>query len=190
MYLNTYMNNFYNLNFDFDILDPTFEFPKPQTWVWDIYMLEAKGFINQTVIDYFDNIGLNLHNCHLFRGAPGAACSIHVDGHESNDDSKPIWAINWILGSRSSEMIWYEPISQGNETLTHAGSLYQKWDLNQVKELERTKIISPTLVRTDIPHRVLNYDTVNPRWCISIRTNKLFKDWTDTVNFFKPWIKN
>lgn len=184
------MNNFYNLNFDFEILDPIFEFPKPKLMDWDIHVLKPEGFINQSAIDYFNKIGLSLHNCHLFRGAPGAACGIHVDGHDSNDDSKPIWAINWIIGSRSSEMVWYDALSAGNETLTHAGTSYQKWNITQVKEIERTKIVNPTLVRTDIPHRVLNYDTVNPRWCISIRTNKLFKDWEGAVDFFKPWIKN
>lgn len=182
------MKNYYNLKLDFPILKEGFEFPKPKTFFWDIFILNPEEFASQEALDFFKGLGLELYNCHLFRGAPGAACGIHVDGHSSIKESQPIWAINWILGSASSTMYWYKPVQNGSETQTHVGTAYQRWRLDQVTEVERASFNGPTLVRTDIPHRVVNHDIRNPRWCISIRSTRDFEYWDDAVNFFKPYI--
>jgi hypothetical protein len=87
-------------------------------------------------------------------------------------------------------MHWYDPIKEGTEIKTHVGTAYQRWNLDQVKEIERATFSGPTLVRTDIPHRAVNYDFKNPRWCISIRATKSFNSWEDSVNFFKPYIND
>ena len=184
------MRNHYNLNFNFPILKDGFEFPKPKTYLWDIFVLKPEDFASQKAIEFFKSINLRLHLCHIFRGAPGMASGIHVDGHSSNTDSQPIWAINWILGSESSSMFWYNPIHEGIESMTHAGTAYHRWNLDQVEEIEKASFRGPTLVRTDIPHRVVNHDIRNPRWCISIRATKIFKSWEESVNFFKPYIND
>jgi hypothetical protein len=184
------MRNYYNLNFGFPILKPDFKFPNPKTYVWDIFILKPEEFASNESVDFFHGLGLTLYNCHIFRGAPGLSCGIHVDGHTSNSGSQPIWAINWISGSNSSSMHWYNPIQEGSEIKTHVGTAYQRWNLDQVEEIEQASFLGPTLVRTDIPHRVVNHDPKNPRWCISIRANKIFNTWEDSVNFFKPYIND
>lgn len=190
MYLNTIMKNHFNLNFSFPILKEGFIFPKPKTYVWDIFLLDAEEFASDQAIEFFKTLDLNLQGCHIFRGAPATGCGIHVDGHISNKDSQPVWAINWILNSNSSTMFWYKPLHEGSEIKTHVGTAYQRWNLDQVEEIEKASFTGPTLVRTDIPHRVVNYDLKNPRWCISIRTNKTFSTWEESVDFFKPYIIN
>jgi hypothetical protein len=185
------MKNHYNLNFKFPILKTGFEFPKPKTQVWDIFILKPKEFASTQAIAFFHNLGLTLYNCHIFRGAPGKACGIHVDGHTLRKESQSVWAINWILEAEESSMHWYNPIGEGNKMINHAGTPYQRWNLDQVEEIERASFSGPTLVRTDIPHRVVNYDVKNPRWCISIRSTKtLINSWEDSVNFFKPYIND
>lgn len=184
------MRNHYNLNFDFPILKDGFKFPKPKTYIWDIFLVQPEEFASEESINFFQDLGLNLFNCHIFRGGPGMQCGIHVDGHTSNKGSQPIWAINWILGAEESSMHWYDPIKEGTEIKTHVGTAYQRWNLDQVKEIEQATFSGPTLVRTDIPHRVVNYDFKNPRWCISIRATKSFNSWEDSVNFFKPYIND
>jgi hypothetical protein len=94
------------------------------------------------------------------------------------------------MGSRHSEMMWYDPVTSGSEILTNVGTKYQRWTLDEVREIERAEFSGPTLVRTDIPHRVVNYDRENARWCISLRAQKRFKDWETVVEFFRPYFKN
>lgn len=184
------MRNHYNLNLNFPILKSGFDFPKPKTYVWDIFLLKPEEFASQEAIDFFKDLGMELYNCHIFRGAPGMGCGIHVDGHASNKGSQPVWAINWILGSKASSMYWYNPIHEGNEIKTHVGTAYQRWNLDQVEEIEKASFSGPTLVRTDIPHRVVNHDIKNARWCISVRATKTFNSWEDSVNFFKLYIND
>ena len=184
------MSNYYNLNFKFPILKDEFEFPKPKTYVWDIFLLKPKIFASEESINFFHSIGLEIFNCHIFRGPPGMGCGIHIDGHTSNTEAQPIWAINWIMGSANSSMHWYNPICEGTEIKTHVGTPYQRWELDQVEEIQKASFSGPTLVRINIPHRVVNHDLKNPRWCISIRATKTFCSWEDSVNFFKPYIND
>ena len=185
------MKSFYHLNFDFNPIKHDFVFPNPKSYGWDIYVLEPRDIVTDECIRFFESIGLELYNCHLFRGARGLACGIHVDGHE---DSKPIWAINWIIGSKFSEMIWYKIINDGAETFTNVGTAYKTFNPNDVSPIESLKFNEanngPVLVRTDIPHRVINNDITNTRWCFSIRAKKIFKEWNDVVDFFGPYIND
>jgi len=184
------MKNHYNLNFSFPILKEGFEFPSPKTHLWDIFVLKPEEFVSQEARDFFKSINLNLHLCHIFRGAPGMASGIHVDGHTAKKDSQPVWAINWVLGSKSSAMFWYKPINEGTAAKTSAGTDYQRWTLDQVEEIEKASFAGPTLVRTDIPHRVANFDLRNARWCISLRASKILNSWEEAVEFFKPYIND
>lgn len=153
--------------------------------------MEPSDMLTEECIKFFDNIGLELFNCHLFRGSKGMACGIHVDGHET---AKPIWAINWILGSKFSEMIWYDQITEGSETFTNVGTAYKTFRLDEVRPIESCKFSEknngPVLVRTDIPHRVINNDMANTRWCFSVRARKTFDDWNQVVDFFRPYIND
>jgi hypothetical protein len=182
------MRNYYNLRLDFPVLKEGFIFPKPKSFNWDIYILPAEELVSPQAIEFFKQLDLTLYNCHLFRGSPSSACGIHIDGHGSNPETQPVWAINWVMGSAKSEMIWYEPISAGSEIKTNVGTDYQRWKLDEVKEIEKASFTGPTLVRTDIPHRSVNYDMRNPRWCISLRTTKKIVTWNDAVEYFKPYI--
>jgi len=182
------MKNHYNLNFNFNILKSDFVFPNPKTEIWDIFPFKPEEVLSTEAINFFKSINLELYNCQLFRGAPGMSCGIHLDGHTSNKKTQLIWAMNWIFGSESSSMCWYKPIDKAKETKTAAGTSYQTWELDQVEEIDRASFKGPVLVRNDIPHRVINHDTKNSRWCVSVRATKMFESWKDSVNFFKPYI--
>lgn len=182
------MKNFHFLDIKFNPLKPNFVFPKPKSYLWDIYIIKPEDLVSQECLDFFNSIGLSLYNCHLFRGPKGSACGIHVDGHDSH---KPIWAINWIFGSNASEMIWYDALVEGTQSYTSAETAYQTWKSDQVKKIDVLKFDQtqrgPVLVRTDIPHRVVNNDMRNVRWCLSLRAEKSFNSWNDVVDYFKPY---
>jgi hypothetical protein len=182
------MKNCYNLRLDFPVLKEGFVFPKPKSLGWDIYILPAEELISTEAIKFFKQLDLTLYNCHLFKGPPSLSCRIHIDGHESNLRSQPVWAINWVMGSAKSDMIWYEPITAGSEKKNDVGTDYQVWALDEVKEIERSSFAGPTLVRTDIPHRAINYDMRNTRWCVSLRTTRKLVTWDAAVEYFKPYI--
>ena len=51
--------------------------------------------------------------------------------------------------------------------------------------LESAEIYGATLVRTDIPHAIINADTAG-RWALSVRFDPDFDTWEDAVNAFGP----
>jgi hypothetical protein len=182
------MDNYcYELNLSLPILDPSFVFPTPKGPLWDIWVLDHIGFIHPDVIDLFENVfKMQLTMCHLFKGPPNQKTAIHIDGLHSAPQYQPVWAINWILNCPQSAMIWYEPISSGKVSKTHAGTAYQTWTPQDCKEISRVKIGElPVLVKNDIPHSVINLSN-SVRWCVSIRTKNPMS-WVNAKEFFKPY---
>ena len=190
------MQNYYNLKIPVRLLKDEvtsntqryigdFETKKKHGWALNMY--DSTDFLTDDAIQFFKDIKvLLLPTCLFFKGDSNDNSSIHIDGHPSLHN----WAINIAWGSSSSEMIWYEPLSEFKKTAvtTSVGTLFIKYTPEEVREIERTTVTDSCLVRVDIPHRVFNYDLNNTRWCLSIRGVYRFKNWNETVNFFKPFI--
>jgi hypothetical protein len=164
------------------------------------YTAVHKGFIKSDILKIFQNSGLEFGGAVIFRKKPNQTSPLHVDILE--EESKFIrchCAVNWNLTFSKSYMAWYDTAekeclpkyvsenkSKTDYLLTgiHYGS-YGKLDIdsNKTKLLEKKEIYKPTLVRTDIPHQIVNQDTTD-RWCLSIR----FKEnpsWETVCNSFK-----
>jgi len=98
-------------------------------------------------------------------------------------------SVNYIIGGKNSQMIWYEKtnITQERDVLTSvAETPYLSWPVSELKEIERTTISNTkiTLCRVDIPHAIIVGD--EERWCISMRlSGNIFYNWDDTVDFFR-----
>jgi len=181
----TMIKNHYNLNFKFPILKDGFKFPMDNRYH---YAWEPEKFISQEAINFFENINVMLITCRVFKILPGGRSRIHIDGVNSRKHNS---AINWIFGSTSSAMHWYATTNTGHMSINTEGNTIeklQKWDLTQVEEIEKASFLGPTLVRTDVPHDVTNFDTKNVRWCVSIRTQKSLLTWEESVEFFKPYM--
>lgn len=123
----------------------------------------------------------------FFRGDPGHDLTIHVD-------RGPVWGINYICGSRDSEMIWYQfknghGVKDGFELpVTDRSASYLSFCSNQVEEIDRAKLDGLYLVRIDLPHSVINYDANNARYCLAVKDCRNTWTWEHAIEKFKDYI--
>ncbi len=112
----------------------------------------------------------------------------------------PYVAINWVLGNDDSEMIWYKTPADVTDkprknTESNQGHEYVAWPLTELVEVERHRIGNiPTIVRVDVPHNIIVYDSA--RWSVSVRcrSQQLEKtnmyDWNAIVDKMRDYIDN
>jgi hypothetical protein len=107
----------------------------------------------------------------------------HVDTYKGVGGA--VFGINWVIGGRNSEMIWYEipdDIYRGADKITPANTPYVAWPISELKEIDRCVIGSQAvLVRVDRPHAIVVRD--QDRLSISARTNMKFLSWNGVVNY-------
>jgi hypothetical protein len=65
-------------------------------------------------------------------------------------------------------MKWYSSDTYGQTSINKEGLKRTKWDLADCEIEKETTIIAPTLVRTDVPHNVVNLSD-QKRFCVSLR---------------------
>lgn len=147
------------------------------------YPIDAKN-INEHTTKFFDDLGLTIDGVVIFKKHQNGTSPIHSDILLINN----CWikwhaAINYNLTSAESNMMWFETklpelypagrdFSQPME-YNLAGIHYGRWENKDINGKDFSligscNIISPTLVRTDIPHTTVNYDS-RDRLCASIR---------------------
>jgi hypothetical protein len=135
---------------------------------------------------------ITFNQCILFSTRPNFTLNIHKDtgSYYSNGEMLSPWAINIAINSSSHTMKWYKEVNDSAaERLTNPmGSKYYHIDPKNVYEVEEAVIDCPTLVRTDIPHNVINYDVNNFRYCISIRNDRNTMSWEEAYKKFKDVI--
>ncbi len=199
------MNNFYQLNLPVQLFK-NFDHGDPPGWRarwgdvpptrWEVARVSVTDYVNSQALSFLDNLGIKFQQeSLLFYGPPGAKVFIHTDGDKSAGTdtwSEMSWGINYSWGSLDSDMIWYKPKEDTTVDLhyTAANNPYTLYTDDQVIEIERCKLVAPSIVRNDIPHRVINYDTVNPRWCISLRPVSEFKSWEAITLQIKDYLLN
>jgi len=197
------MNNpecYYKLNFpvknwikeDIDLSWYPSEFP-PYDWgekrIWALQYPPIDKLLSIEAIEFLKDIGYESNvsgpnTANLFRGDPGAHMGIHHDLGAK-------FSINLCWGSNDSEMIWYRKLVDNPKTYSKPSTTGRPTDYYYPEDLEevgRSEITVPTLVRTEIPHHVLNHDPINHRWCVTLRNLTYGWSWQQGVDFFKPWI--
>lgn len=107
----------------------------------------------------------------------------HVDTYKGVGGA--CFGINWVIGGRDSEMIWYElpdEVYSGTDRITPANTPYVAWPVSELREIDRCVIGSQAvLVRVDRPHAIVVRD--QDRLSISARTNMKFMSWDGMVNY-------
>lgn len=128
-----------------------------------IFTLNREEFLNKELLSFFDSLNLKITFAETFFKSAGHRGHVHVDSL-GGDYIK----LNWIYGSGESQMCWYEIIDKKdksvNITSTNTQSIH--YTLDEVKEIERTKIYNPTIVQVGIPHNII--DVTEDRLCISL----------------------
>ena len=160
------------------------------------YISISLDFVKKEIIDIFKGIKLEVSGAILFRKRPFATSPIHRDlVLEDNEWKMCNYGVNWNLDNTHSIMEWYAtnekeiwpsiPFYKKDFILSginygHMGNT--NIPLDKVKLLSSLELTSPTLVRTDIPHRVKNLDVID-RWCVSLRF-KQDLSWSEAEQIF------
>lgn len=191
------MKNHFCLNLEFNPLNKEFVLPEINDFGrsaidnWQMHLPESQELLSTECLDFFRSLDLEPWKCHLFCGGPGYSTPIHIDGEGNNQG--PLWAVNWIYGSTRSLMTWYESKESGQSNKTPLDTPQVLFIDDQVKLIDSFQFdeqnVGPVLVRTDIPHKVVNQDLQNPRWCLSVRVKrKIINNWFSAVKHFKPYL--
>lgn len=152
-----------------------------------IFTLNHEEFLSLELLSLFDSLNLKITFVETFFKSVGHHGQIHVDSL-GGDYIK----LNWIYGSGDSKMCWYEIHDKKNKsvniTSTKTKSIH--YALNEVKEIERTKVHNPTIVQVGIPHNII--DVTEDRLCVSLvpKHKSTFKRVTmaESLIIFKDYI--
>jgi hypothetical protein len=182
-------NCWYTLDIDIsNALRKDWEWNIPESSTLDV-KIENTRIFNQDWLDYMQSIGIPVVRAMLFyRNSMCIQKNAHVDlrGPDSNGNISYInYAMNWVLGGKDSEMIWYNlPDKNIDVKYSMANTPYIQWPISTLEEIERVNIQnSLTLIRTDIPHSIQVQS--EPRWCISARSDISGYSWQQAVDHFR-----
>lgn len=185
------LKNFYALNFFKDPLLESYNLPELtnldyDNQRWYLYYFqgdEHKKLLRPEIFEWAEQNNMYVEHCHIFAGPPNHQQDIHTDGPvESN-----IFGINYVLSGHDSYMAWYKASDNYDLLYTSAGHPFRRWKDNECTEIERDELRLPTLINASVPHKVVNLSN-EYRWSLSLRLKPYFKSWSETVDFFKPYI--
>lgn len=175
----------YNLNIDIsNAVRPDFDFGDDR-WYFKRTTTSSDMFTVDW-LEYMRGLGIPITATQMFQrevGSPTTHAHIDVMAVDSQKISCRTFAINWAIGGRDSEMIWYDlPNNDSPVLYTRANTPYVEWSTTDLTEVDRCCIQSqPTVVRVDVPHSVKVKD--EPRISISVRTNGIPNDWDTAVDY-------
>lgn len=149
------------------------------------YIADPRELLSEELVDFMTDQGVITDHRGGYTGAlfvffhrpSGRPGPIHADW--GPDPSKPRnhWAINWCEAAEQDQhMMWYEPLDPrlDEEGFPVTAGRMNGWSKipefppEAVREIARTTITRPTLVRTDIPHNAHNSAKAT-RWAFSFR---------------------
>jgi hypothetical protein len=183
------MNNncWYSLNIDFSNA-------LRKDWVWQIpdlnrFFVQCVNpliLFNPEWLNYMKSIEVPINYVMLLYKSSNNNSSIaHVDLKSEKPLSYVHYAMNWIIEGQDSEMTWYNlPEESSNVNYNAAPNIpIQDWPISTLTEIDRANIINSfTLVRTDVPHNVVNK---NSRLALSVRSAQSQLNWQDSVDHFR-----
>ena len=152
-----------------------------------MWWFRKDDIFNPSWLSYMSDKGIDIKGSLLFwRPARLNNTTAHIDIDGSDNDRVVIFALNWIIGGKGSEMAWYHtPPGPTFVEYTKAGTAFSSWLISDLVERDRHCIQERvTMVRVDVPHAIFVKE--EPRWCISLRTNHPGRlTWEDRVNFMR-----
>jgi len=195
-------NNYVELNLTKYPLKDTFVFPLHlcKSLTGPTYDYVNAEHISEELKDQLTDLGVEISGSVIFQKLPGYTNPLHTDV-VIKDNRWEIChcAINWDLTGNESIMEWYNTSEKEiwpavEETSLpyrlsgiHYGHLGNRDTSKETMSLiDSTRIVNPTLVRTDIPHQIKNLDN-RDRWSLSIRFVKNYS-WEEALEIFKSII--
>lgn len=162
-------HNWRDLSFPVKILKDNYVLPSPINKGEDIFkIINLSEYISDDFFNFVHSLGLYPISVAflLFRYSTGYSCPIHID----DTSNRCSYAINVATEETDSRMEWFAPKSGIVPTIEDKTEnlFYREYDINDLVLIDTKKVHTETLVRTDIPHRGINFDKKD-RWCFSIR---------------------
>jgi hypothetical protein len=181
------MKNYYKLMFN-DFLNKQLDTSNMQDAdEWQMFNVDYKKWMNPEIIIKLKMLSIVPEKAYVFKGPPNFIQPIHIDGYEN---VKRPWAINVAWGSENYSMKWFKIINNSSSSkYTQVMAPYLMFNKEDVEEIDKISNMSaPTLVRTDIPHSVENYDS-KFRYCFTLRCRSSFKEWNNIVKHLDSFIE-
>lgn len=176
-------NNYCELNLPENPLKSDFVLPEFLTFDdKNRYIPIDVSWIEANTKQMFEDCGLQIGGIIIFKKPHGGISPIHTDILKV-DNNWIVWncAINYNISSSNSKMLWFKSsakqlisnISDQPDHYVLSGIHYGTFGNKDIysKEfeiIEKHQITKPSLVRTHIPHTVINNDN-HDRICLSIR---------------------
>lgn len=118
--------------------------------------------LSRELLEFFNQHNIKIyHVVSLFNSRDVKSTTIHTDAH-GGDYTK----INFIFGTGSSKMCWYDPIVNGISDKAANNEPYITYTYDQVNLIESRSMIKPALVQVGVPHNVI--DISEDRLCIGV----------------------
>lgn len=178
-----FMKNHYILKYNDSFINNNIDLTNTKPNSWETIKTNMLSSLSLEGSRFILGAGVRPDIINLFIGPPNFSSDIHIDS------TKQSYAINYIWGDSVSKMRWFELLHDvPKPALTTSGSGYLAYTIDQVNLIEEIEVPKNTLmlVRTDIPHQVINYSN-NKRYCLSVRGNPTLQ-WRDAVDYFKAYI--
>lgn len=177
------MKNHYIIKYNDSFINSNIDLTNNYTIGWETIKVKSFESLSINGLKFILQTKMIPRNNNLFISQPNMTSSIHIDGLSQS------YAINYIWGEGESKMRWFELNSDEphKPAVTTAGTDYMIYNDNQVKLTEEIIVPKNTLilVRTDVPHQVVNCSN-SKRYCLSLRGNPILK-WEDAVEHFRPY---
>jgi hypothetical protein len=170
------MDNFYKFNFGIENIKniPNYSIPKDKDEHISFKIDNVYHYLDESLFSFFEKNKLLPLYGYFFCTAPNAKSSIHIDGYPNNSRA---FAFNIAWGSSNSKMCWFRTkentIHNVNQKFTQVQSPYVAFTPEETVLVDEVIIDKLTLVRTNVPHQVINLDQDNWRYCLSIRTSNI-----------------
>jgi len=130
-------------------------------WITDQIIEEVNSFIGKT---------FTVKNAIIFGQGPKNVQGSHVDGFQRGRQGASNWALNIpVLNCDQGEMIWFKGDYILEPAINESNIGYQHINWSNGPHFLASKIIdTPTIVKVDIPHQVINH-TNERRLMLSVR---------------------
>lgn len=165
--------------------------------VWMIDCKKNKDMLDPDFITFMNDVlqfnssswDLGEDSLTLLKGEPREDFNIHIDrGCE--------WTVNYICGSKESEMKWYKFKNGENATSGHLvpipkkNKAYMAFNEDQVEHIDSALNLNGLyLMRIIIPHSVHNYSETERRWCFSMKNSSDRTPWEEIVEYFNKRVE-
>lgn len=177
-------SNYFHLNLPFKY--PLNE--EGMEWFFNLkpcFLQVPKEYFNPEAVEFFKSKRLLYWDAEVFSFPENYKMEIHVDAVEFSNKCK----LNWAYSEGEHYNVWYKPKSNWSPKSTDGeqddgryDDYSYSFDDNEVDEVERTTVRTPTCIVSGQPHSVITFN--EPRKAISVTlyplgTNppSLPKDW-------------